>query len=270
MVDFNNVSFGYDIGSLNVNNVSFHINKGDFTAIIGSNGAGKSTLSKMFNGLIKPSQGKIIVNGIDISTVKTSVLAKSIGFLFQNPDRQLCCNTIEEEIIFGLECVYQDKTLIKSRCDHMLAEFGFDPLAAPFSLSRGERQRVALASLLAVEPEILILDEPTTGLDYKECMHIMNMVKNLNKKGVTVIMVCHDMELVLDFAKRVLVMSGGELIADDTVRNFFTNKVLMEKASIIPPQIAGLSQRLGNKYKDIFTVDEMVAKVKSLVGGNGI
>ncbi len=267
MVDFNNVSFGYDAGSLNVNNVSFHINKGDFTAIIGSNGAGKSTLSKMFNGLLKAQKGKITVNGMDVASTRTSVLAKHIGFLFQNPDRQICCNTIREEISFGLECVCTDKELIKSRCEQMIAEFGFKPLAAPFSLSRGERQRVALASLLAIEPEILILDEPTTGLDYRECMHIMSMVKKLNEKGVTVIMVCHDMELVLDFAKKVLVMSNGELIADDTAKNFFTNTELMKKASIIPPQIAGLSGKLGGDYKNIFTVDEMVDVIKNKRGG---
>ncbi len=263
MVNFSNVTFGYQKDSPAVRNVSFNIGQGDFTAVVGANGSGKSTLLKLFNGLLKPSSGSVIIKDMDVSSVRTSVLAKHIGFLFQNPDRQICQNTVRDEILFGLRCIYDDEKIINSRCEAMLSEFGFNPDAQPFSLSRGERQRVALASLLAGTPEILILDEPTTGLDYKECMHIMSIVKRLNDNGTTVIMVCHDMELVLDFAKTALVIDKGELLAHSDVKKLFMNSSILNKASLLPPQITGLSFRLGGKYSDIYTVEDMAQRIRT-------
>ena len=136
---------------------------------------------------------------------------------------------------------------MQARTDEVLREFSFTGDEEPFSLSRGQRQLVALASILAVEPEILILDEPTTGLDYFECCHIMDRIRRMNEEQqVTVVMVCHDMEVVLDYAKRALVMAGGRLLADGPVREIFRNTALMEEAAILPPQMIGLSIRLGS------------------------
>lgn len=266
MISFENVYYSYPTNKAGytINNVSFKIVQGEMIAIVGSNGAGKTTLSKMLNGLIKPASGDVYIKGQNTKQTKTSVLAKSVGFLFQNPDRQICRNTVSEEIMMSLDCVGVEDG--EERLKSVLEEFSLDGDANPFSLSRGQRQIVTLAALIGAGPEILILDEPTTGLDYKECMHIMHLVSELNKNGTTVIMVCHDMEVVLDFAKRVLVIANGELIADDTPRNIFANDEVMKKASLLPPQIYGLSKRLGNEFSDVYTVDEMTKRVAGLKG----
>ena len=154
MIKLNQIAFGYGTTPI-LKNISFEIKKGEFVAIIGENGAGKSTLSKMFNGLLKPDKGNVLIKGMDTRTTKTSELAKHIGFLFQNPDRQLCQNTIKEEIAFGLKMRGESEDLIKERVTEMLERFGFQGDMAPFMLSRGEKQRLALASLIALKPEIL-------------------------------------------------------------------------------------------------------------------
>lgn len=211
ILTLNEVNFGYDENYL-IQNVDFNVYKGDFLALTGENGSGKSTLSKLMGGILKPESGKIIVNGLDSKKTRNSILAKHIGFLFQNPDRQLCCYTIREEIAFGLKALKIPD--VNERTEMILKRFGFDPEMPPFELSRGQRQQIALASIIAVSPEIMILDEPTTGLDYKECIELMNAVRELNENGTTVIMVCHDMELVRDYAKRMVVVGHGKIHAD--------------------------------------------------------
>ncbi len=211
ILSLKNVSFGYDENYL-IQNVDFNVYKGDFLALTGENGSGKSTLSKLMGGILKPASGNVIVNGLDSKATRNSVLAKHIGFLFQNPDRQLCCYTIREEIAFGLKALKLPD--VAQRTEEILKRFGFDPEMPPFALSRGQRQQLALASIIAVSPEIMILDEPTTGLDYKECIELMNAVRELNESGTTVIMVCHDMELVRDYAKRMVIVGHGEIHAD--------------------------------------------------------
>jgi len=205
------VSFGYDENYL-IQDVDFNVYKGDFLALTGENGSGKSTLSKLMGGILKAAGGKVTISGLDSKKTRNSVIAKHIGFLFQNPDRQLCCYTIREEIAFGLKALGLPN--VKERTEEILERFGFDPEQPPFALSRGQRQQLALASIIAVHPEIMILDEPTTGLDYKECIDLMNAVRELNENGTTVIMVCHDMELVRDYAKRMVIVGGGKIHAD--------------------------------------------------------
>ena len=262
MIKFGHVFFGYSPMSSIVEDVSFEIEKGEFVAIIGENGAGKSTVSKLIDGLIKPMSGVVTVAGMDTAKTKTSTLARHIGFLFQNPDRQICQNTVRREIRFGLELVGDGSRDIDARVQQILEEFGFDAEKDPFTLSRGERQRVALASIIATEPEILILDEPTTGLDYVECMQVMNAVRRLNQNGVTVVMVCHDMEVVLDFARRILVLSGGKLIADGKTADIFRNTDVMKKASLIPPQITELALRLGKGFETADYAAEMISVIR--------
>ena len=211
IVEVEKMSFGYDVNYL-IKDVDFKVYKGDFLALTGENGSGKSTLSKLIGGILKPASGSIKICGLDSKKTKNSILARHIGFLFQNPDRQLCCYTILDEIAFGLKALRLPEP--EKHAKEIVERFGFDPAMAPFALSRGQRQQLALASIIAVHPEVMILDEPTTGLDYKECMDLMNAVKELNEKGTTVIMVCHDMELVRDFAKRMVVVAKGAIVAD--------------------------------------------------------
>lgn len=260
MIKFEHVGFSYGSEPV-INDISFQINSGDFVAVIGENGAGKSTLSKLCNGLLKPISGRVTFKGRDTRTTQTSKLAKSIGFLFQNPDRQICQTTIRGEIMFGLECVLDDADLCKQRCENTLKKFGFDGSADPFTLSRGDRQQVALASLLACEPEVLILDEPTTGLDYIECTRIMELIRDLNDHGTTIIMVSHDMEVVQDYAKRILVLSNGVLLDDGDTASIMSNLDLLTSASVAPAQITALALRLGKGFEEVSTVEQMVLEI---------
>jgi len=261
MLEFKDVSFSYN-STANVQNLNVKIEKGDFVAITGSNGAGKSTFSKLCNGLLIPSEGDVFVLGKNTRREKVSALAKHIGFLFQNPDRQICCNTVAEEIAFSLKNNGLKADEVKSRVEAALTEFGFDGKMEPFNMSRGQRQRLCLACLIALNPEILILDEPTTGLDYRECMEMMQRIRQLNEGGTTVIMVCHDMEVVLDFAKTVIVMNRGQILGQGTAREILSDTELLGKARLLQPQIAATCSVLGPEYKNIFTVEEMISALK--------
>ena len=260
MIRMENVSFSYSEQGPTVQDLNFRVEKGEFVAILGANGAGKTTTVRLIDGLIRPTSGKVLIHGADTATSPVSERARRVGFLFQNPDRQICKNTVREEILFGLKTVRGDEgdDALNARCEEVLKDFGFTGEEEPFSLSRGQRQRVALASILAVEPEILILDEPTTGLDYFECCHIMDRIRRMNEEQqVTVIMVCHDMEVVLDYARRALVMAGGKLLADGPVKEIFRDTALMENASILPPQMIGLALRLGEGFGQADTPEAM-------------
>ena len=264
MIELDHVGFAYPAQGATVHDVSFRIEKGEFAAILGANGAGKTTTLKLIDGLIKPTEGRVLIDGKDTKETRVSHRARQVGFLFQNPDRQICQNTVREEILFGLKAVRGDEgeDALKKLADAVLADFGFSGEEEPFSLSRGQRQRVALASILAVEPNILILDEPTTGLDYRECCHIMDRIAKMNReKGVTVVMVCHDMEVVLDYASRALVMAGGRLLSDGPVKQIFRDETMAEKASVLPPQIIGLSLRLGGGFENADSAQAMADAV---------
>ena len=256
MITLEHVGFAYPSQGATVKDVSFQIEKGEFVAILGANGAGKTTTLKLIDGLIKPTEGKVLIDGADTRETRVSQRARQVGFLFQNPDRQICKNTVREEILFGLKAVRSEEgeEALSRKTDEVLEDFGFTGDEEPFSLSRGQRQRVALASILAVEPGILILDEPTTGLDYRECCHIMDRIVRMNREqGVTVVMVCHDMEVVLDYAQRALVMANGALRADGPVREIFRDTALAANASILPPQMIALSLRLGEGFEEADT-----------------
>lgn len=274
MIECDSVRFGY--GKTKdaelIHGISLSIEDGEFVALTGENGAGKSTFSKLLAGILKPSDGKISVNGIDTKKAKNSVLAKNTGFLFQNPDRQLCTYTVRDEIAFGQKALKTGtEEEISKRTEKIIERFGFNPDEAPFSLSRGQRQRLALASIIAVEPKVMILDEPTTGLDYKECMEIMSAVKELNKNGTTVIMVCHDMELVLDFAQRMIVLANGKIEADGKTLEIMRNKKILQKASLLPPQIIQIALELEEKFpgrfnfENVRTADELAAKIQEAI-----
>ena len=272
MIEMEHVSFAYADQGPSVQDVSFRIEQGEFAAILGANGAGKTTTVRLMDGLLKPTSGRVLIHGADTAQSSVSERARRVGFLFQNPDRQICKNTVREEILFGLQTVRGEEGTekLQERCDEVLRDFDFTGEEEPFALSRGQRQRVALASILAVEPEILILDEPTTGLDYLECSHIMDRIRRMNEeKQVTVIMVCHDMEVVLDYARRALVMAGGRLLADGKVPEIFRDAALMEKASILPPQMIGLGLKLGAGFENAVTPEDMAGAVLSRRGKGG-
>ncbi len=266
MIQLNDVSFAYKGGAA-IHHVDLFIGRGVCAAITGTNGAGKTTVVKLIRGLLRPCAGSIILDGTDIAEIRPSALAAKVGFLFQNPDRQLCCSTIREELMFTLQNTVADRDQREALCQTMIARFGFDEAANPLNLSRGERQRVALASVMVSRPNILILDEPTTGLDHRECVHIMDLVREFNRDGATVLMVCHDMELVLDYADRVVVMDNGKIVADAPALDVFYNDTALGQANILPPQLIGLSRSLSTPLGRVGSVSSMADVIQSTKNG---
>ena len=248
MIQVENVSFAYSDQAATVKDLSFHIEKGEFVALLGANGTGKTTTVRLIDGLLRPTKGRVLIQGADTAVTSVSERARHVGFLFQNPDRQICKNTVREEIMFGLRTVRDDESeeQLNARCDKVLEDFGFTGEEEPFSLSRGQRQRVALASILAVEPEILILDEPTAGQDYRHYTEIMEFLRGLNREmGLTILMITHDMHLMLEYTDRALVLTGGELIGDRTPAEILTDPEITERASLKKTSLYDLALTCG-------------------------
>ena len=244
MIEFENVSASYD-GELPVlRDVSFRIPDGDFVAFVGTNGAGKSTTMRLVNGLLKPSSGQVLIDGVPTTQLRTSQLAAKVGFLFQNPDRQICCSTVREELLFGLRAQGRADAEAQAKVDAMIERFGFDGDAEPFLLNRGTRQLLALASIIVMEPPVVVLDEPTTGLDFRECAKVMDVIAELNAHGTTVIMVCHDMEVVADYARRVIAMTAGQVVADGETFAVLRNRDVLARTHLLPPQVVDVALRL--------------------------
>ena len=269
MIEFRDVHASYDGSAPILKGVSFTIRDGEFVAFVGTNGAGKSTTMRLMNGLLKPDAGQVLIDGVPTSDLRTSELARRVGFLFQNPDSQICCNTVREELLFGFKALGLDGPDADSRVDAIVEEFAFDPDDDPFLLNRDARQLLALASIVVLAPPVVVLDEPTTGLDYRECVKVMDIIRRIHERGTTVVMVCHDMEVVADYAARCIVMSGGEVVDDAPTFDVLRNRETLERASLVPPQIVELSLELGREMPHLAdgpvgranTLDEMAAAV---------
>ena len=244
MIEFKDVCVSYAPEAQVLAEVNFTINNGEFVAFVGSNGAGKSTTMRLMNGLLKPNSGEVLIDGLPTTQLKTSEIAHKVGFLFQNPDRQICCKTVREELEFGFKAQGALDDEARARVDEVIEEFGFNANAEPYLLNRGTRQLLALASIIVMAPQTIILDEPTTGLDYRECCKVMNAIEKLHKSGKTIVMVCHDMEVVADFADRVIVMTYGEMVADGPTFDILRNSEILKRSDLIAPQIISISQEL--------------------------
>ena len=271
VVRFHDVSFAYPGSRATVEHLSFEARPGEIVSVIGQNGAGKTTLTKLLNGLLKPASGEVVVAGLRTSDAPTSRLAAHVATLFQNPDRQLCKDTVLDEVAFGLELTGVGAGEARERARSVAERFGLPLDAAPFSLSRGQRQMVALASVVVMEPEVVLLDEPTSGLDYRECMTVMETVREMAARGCAVVMVCHDMEVVSDFAERCVVMAEGRILAQGPASDVFADEALMARAGIEPPQVVRLAGELARSVSPAFagitqvsgivdTVEEMVRR----------
>lgn len=269
VVDLRDVSFAYPGSGDGVSHVNLAVRPGELVGVVGQNGAGKTTLTKLLNGLLRPASGEVRIAGIDTRAVPVSRIAAHVATLFQNPDRQLCKDTVLDEVAFGLELQGVDGEGARRRAAAAIERFGLPADESPFSLSRGQRQMVALVSVVVMEPQVVLLDEPTSGLDYRECMTVMETVREMAERGCAVIMVCHDMEVVSDFAERVVVMAGGRVLADGRAAEVFSRPEVMEAASIEAPQVAQLSRALAlsssEKFADISQVSGIVDLVEEMV-----
>ncbi|MEM3553981.1 MAG: ABC transporter ATP-binding protein [Candidatus Bathyarchaeia archaeon] len=260
MIEVRDIYFKYPSGVEALKGVSLTIQDSEFVAIMGENGAGKTTLVKHFNGLLKPTSGKVLVDGVETTKVSVATLARKVGFVFQNPDHQLFSETVEEEIAFALKNFGFSQDVIEKRVTWALNLLGLTQYrkTSPFMLSGGERKRVALASVLAWDPKILILDEPTIGQDYQQKEKLRQFILQLKAQGKTVVIVTHDVEFVAECNPRVVLMRSGKIVADGEARKILTDPEILEQASIVPPQIAQIFINLADLGfpKDVIDVYE--------------
>lgn len=261
IIRFKNVWFKYEDGTVALRDINLNILQGQFVAVIGRNASGKSTLAQHLNGILKPTKGKVFVDNIDTNCISTAKLSRYVGYVFQNPNLHLFADTVEEEIAFILHNLDMGSTSIKNKVDNILDIFDLTRIRHqyPRALSGGEKQRIALASVLVSDPKILVLDEPTRGLEYNRKQMLLGYLEQFHKQGTTVLLITHDIELISQrYIERVILMSEGGIIADGT------RKEILAKSLHFSPQI----NRLIHPFKrygvpdDILTMEEVICGLR--------
>jgi energy-coupling factor transport system ATP-binding protein len=257
LIEVEGLTHRYPNGVVALEGVDLIVRRGEFLAVLGQNGSGKTTLVKHFNGLLKPTEGSVRVNGEETEKQGLRRLGQEVGYVFQNPDHQIFSDTVADEVAFGPKIREMEGDEVEERVEEALAAVGMEGRGDedPFGLTKGERQRVAVASVLAVRPEVLILDEPTTGLDYAEQRSMMELVKRLNEGGSTIIAVTHTMWVVAEYAHRAVVVRDGKVALQGTVREVFSEENELRDASLRPPHIVSLGNSIGYP---VLSVEEML------------
>ncbi len=246
IISLQDVRFSYEGGIEALKGVSLSVARGENVAVVGGNGSGKTTLAKHLNGLLKPSSGRVLVGGEDSSKTSVAMLARTVGYVFQNPDYQLFCTSVEEEVRFGPKNMgfgRDDESALAERALKLM-DISHLREQSPVSLSLGDRRKIAIASVLATSPIVLILDEPTTGLDSVESAQLMATLDVLRSEGMTVVLITHDMRLVAQHMDRVVVMSEGSVALDAGVEEAFSDPDRLRRCKLLAPPITVLAQRL--------------------------
>lgn len=260
-IETKELSFNYQQKNSVLKDLNIKIHKGEFVALIGKNGAGKTTFSKHLNGLLRPTSGSIFINGNDISQVTTAQLSKEVGYIFQNPDHQIFSATVYDEVEFGLKKMNLLETERSVRINTALEFVGLEKFKNrhPFTLGKGERQKLAFATVLAMEPKILIIDEPTTGQDWDGTNKMMEMLNKLHEQGHTILMITHNMLLAAEYANRIIVFSNGKVVLDGPPEVVFYKSDILKSAAITAPDCVVLAEELRRTgYKNYpITVNEL-------------
>ena len=273
MIDAKNIHYSYPSKVEALKGVSLNVEDGEFVAIMGQNGAGKSTFVKHFNGLLKPTQGTVKIDGVETTKLSVANLSRNVGFVFQNPDHQLFSETVEEEIAFALKNFGFEPKVIEERVTWALELLSLSQYrkTSPFLLSGGERKRVALASVLAWDPKILILDEPTIGQDHEQKEKLRQFIMQLQTQKKTVVAVTHDVEFVAECNPRVVLMKEGRIVADGMGKEILTDPAMLELSSIVLPQIAQVFTKLSSlglpkDIIDLYEAKTLLLKKKESIG----
>lgn len=247
ILEVKNLAFSHDGIKNTINDVSFHLNKGEILAVLGNNGAGKSTLCRLITGILKPQKGSIFLNNQCIDSWSIKQKGSAIGYVMQNPNQMISQHMIKDEIALGLKCRNYSKEEIDKKVEEVLKICGLYPYRNwPVSaLSYGQKKRVTIASILAINPEVIILDEPTAGQDYKHYTEFMEFIKELSAQGISIILITHDMQLTLEYCNRAVVLSGGEKIADDKPSNILTDENIIKKANLKETSLSTLAKSVG-------------------------
>ncbi len=240
MIKVKDLWFRYEEGPWVLKGINLEIYEGDLLAIMGPNGAGKTTLIKHFNGLLKPVKGLVEVMGMDTRKVSVSKLARYVGLVFQNPDHQIFAETVEEEVAFALKNFKFSADEVKNRLNKILKEMGLEKYRrrVPFNLSGGEKRRVAMASVLVYDPVVVVFDEPTLGQDLKQKERLGKFLWRLNDEGKAIVVVTHDVEFVADYIDEVVLLSDGKIVARGRAQEILTDRDLLKKVRLLPPQLA--------------------------------
>ena len=276
LISVKDLKYRYGDGDYALKGIDLTIKKNSFFAFIGQNGSGKTTLAKHFVGLLRPSAGNVTVCGVN--TLKTPVvdLARHVGYVFQNANDQIFCDTVEKEVAYGPKNLRFPKEKIESSVVEALELLGLSKFRSkhPLSLGWGDRQKVAIASVLSMGPEILILDEPTTGQDMRGSYEILNTCSKLHEEGKTVIIITHNMQLVTEFCHDVVVLYDGEILAQGKAGDVFLDAETLQRSYIEPPQITRLAGDMAAKYpgfpSSMLSVKQMSAAIKEYSAKEGI
>ncbi len=261
IVGIENLSHVYPEGARALDRVNLTIAPGEFLAIIGQNGSGKTTLARHIVGLLRPSEGRVLIGGRDRARLAPAETAREVGYVFQNPDHQIFAATVEDEVAFGPRNFGFPAEEVERRCARVLQAVGLDHARQrdPFLLGKGERQRLAVAAVLALEPRLLILDEPTTGLDYREQRRMMELISELHRAGTAIVIITHTPWLVAEYAERGVLLRKGTKLFDGPVRDLFANQGLLARSSFRPPEVTLLGDRFG---VTALSVEELASRLE--------
>lgn len=267
VVEVEDLEFAYPDGTKAIKGVDLKVHKGEFVSIVGQNGSGKTTLVKHLNGLLRPTRGTIRIMGEDAAKYPISVLATKVGYCFQNPDHQIFSSKVFDELAFGLKNLKRSKEEIQATVEMVAERLGLLDLLDhnPHTLSKGQRQRIAVAAVLAMGPDIMIVDEPTTGQDPRQSRQMMDLMRLLNEEhGKTIIVITHDMALAAEYSHRLVVMHAGRVILDGVPAEVFRQEEVLRSTNLEPPQITQLFLKLGIEPVAV-TVDEAFMRLSGVL-----
>ncbi|MFQ6118866.1 MAG: ATP-binding cassette domain-containing protein [Methanosarcinales archaeon] len=247
IIETRNLTYVYHGKTKALDNINFKVERGERVVLLGANGAGKSTLFKHFNGILKPTSGQVLIKGEPITKKNILEVRKTVGLVFQDPDDQIFSPTVKQDIAFGPMNLGLPKETIEHRVETALKLVGLEGLEdrVPHHLSGGQKKRVAIAGILAMEPQVMVLDEPTAGLDPDGIEKIIELINNLNKKyGITIILSTHEVDIVPEFADRVCVMAQGKIICERTPKRVFVNQKALRDLHLRLPKVTHLLSQL--------------------------
>lgn len=268
LVEIKDVHFAYSSdGPEILAGLNLTIERGEYIALIGQNGSGKTTLSKLIGGLNTPTSGEITIDGVSVASLSVPERTARVGYCYQNPDHQIFLNTVEEEVAFGPKNMGLSAGEIEERVVQALEAVGLLKYRKeePYFSGKGTRQKIAVASVLAMQPSLIVLDEPTTGLDWRDSQNMMRLIDEIRRIGHTIMIITHNMRLVAEYAERAIVMCHGEIKLDGTPSEVFQHEDALKKSFISPPQITQLWRAVDSQSEPWLNIRQALPKVREML-----